>query len=83
MRWKGFVDASVAGAVAGAVAGGGAAGAGGAFVEVAGEEASDGCDIILKYGFLLSASVGGGEVTTVGIEGGEVAGGGLAFRSNS
>lgn len=42
MRWKGFVDASAGGA------GGAGAGAVGAFAELAGDEVSEGCDIILK-----------------------------------
>lgn len=76
MRWNGFVDGSAAGA------GGRVTGA--ASVETAGDDASDACDIILKYGFLLSVSAGG-EVTTAG-GGGDVAGiagGGLGFRSCS
>lgn len=80
--WKGFVEMSAAGGADGA----GAAGAAGALSDADGGDdgGSDGCVIILKYGFLLSGSVGG-EVMTVG--GGEVVdtvgGGGLGLRSSS
>lgn len=69
MRWKGFVETSFCGA--------GGAGAGGA---AAADDASEDCDIILKYGLRLSRSAGGLDVTICGGGGG---GGGVDCRSGS